>query len=136
MSKGKILKVNVEPILFPTAVLVAKCPVCETELARLSFNGYHDYNNKRSSVRKKIRRCSQCKAVFSVSNEKPTWERTKNGDLIAECLNGDFLVWKYGNAYKWRYRTYGKQYADEIFFARTKEEAQRACERHKEWRME
>jgi hypothetical protein len=63
------------------------------------------------------------------------WEKTDTGDLLAKAKNGDFRVWKEGHIYKWRYREYNTKYPAEIFVAMDKAAAQKACTRHKEWKL-
>lgn len=126
---------NFNAVVFPAKEMIVSCTSCNAELAREVWNSYHDYNRKQAAARKRFARCPKCKTAFKVSRETPTWETAGNGDLIAKGKNGDFCIWRYGNAFKWRYRTYGKQYADQIGFAVTKEYAKSMCERHKEWRL-
>lgn len=124
----------VKAVVMPSKELIASCNACNAVLAREPWSGYHDYNRRKAAVEKRFFSCPKCKTQFQVSRETPSWTKEPNGDLVARCKNGDFCIWKYGNAFKWRYRTYGKQYADQIGFAATKEYAKSACERHKEWR--
>ena len=67
------------------------------------------------------------------TSTKSRWVKLENKDYQAKCTNGDFLIWRYGNSYKWRYRTYGKQYADQIGYAATLELAKKACESHEDF---
>ena len=131
----KTCEISVRAVELPKKELIALCKACNAVLAREPWSGYHDYNRRKAAVEKRFSNCPKCKAQFQVLREKPKWEKEKNGDLVARCKNGDFCIWKYGNAFKWRYRTYGTLYATQMGFATTKEYAKSACERHKEWKL-
>lgn len=129
MNEIKILLSNP-----PNLEIIAICPVCNTEMGRLGYNGYADYGRQLKRLKAQIDSCEHCGAIFREKAKKAVipWGRTLSGDYIAKAKNGDFLVWKDGGRYKWRYRVYGGQ-TPEIHFARTKQDAMAACERHGEW---
>lgn len=121
-------------LLWPKKEIVANCPDCRKELVRVEYEGYADYHRKRKQAENSVAECPNCKAVFQERESVADipWGKTIAGDYIAKAKNGDFLVWKDGGRYKWRYRAYGGQ-TPEIHFARTKQDAMAACERHGEW---
>ena len=132
--------VKCSPVLNPTKAIVVRCGKCNAELARLAWETYHDYNRKRAEALKRVSVCPNCGTQFKCLGENaPKWEKADKklgyGSLIAKCKNGDFLIFKYGSIYKWRYRKYGNLYADEMGNARTKELAKKLCQRHKEWKL-
>ena len=130
-------KLNFQAVVFPIPQIVATCGECGAELARQNYSGYHDYNLQKSILGKRIVRCTYCQPKAERAAEKgnaPKWQREPNGDWLAKALNGDFLIWRYGNSFKWRYRGYGKQAPDVIGFSKTVDGAKQACEKHKQWR--
>lgn len=127
--KGK-LQFNTE--IYPKKELIASCSVCGKELRRVTWEYFGDHSRKKQKMGQEIVACPHCKAVFT-ERIHIRWE-TKGGDLKAECQNGDFLIWKWGYGYKWRYRRYGAAQPSCIYWARTRDEAKRACERHAEWK--
>lgn len=128
-------KLILSTLLHPKKEIVAVCDACKKEVKRVAYDGFFDHDKKEAAMRK-IRVCPHCKASFKEDAKavKIEWKKTVEGDLKAEATNGDFLVWRYGIGYKWRYRKYGGAYADEVGFTNTKKAAQKACEKHKEWR--
>lgn len=129
-------KLNIDSMIFPEKAVIARCSVCNKEIKRVPYGHYEDYKRQARKLEKSVFDCPHCGAVFIVREKKPSWEKEKNGSYIAKALNGDFRVWKYGRGYKWRYRKYGVMYPDRIDWARTKDEAMRACTRHAEWKLE
>lgn len=125
------------PVLVPKKEVVARCSVCEHEVTRRGWEYYADYNRQVKKLKTSVENCPNCKARFKDGAKKVVipWERTKEGDYIAKAKNGEFLVWKYGYGYKWRYRKYGADAPERINFAKTKDEAKRACEKHVEWKL-
>ena len=123
------------PVLVPKKEVVARCSLCGHELARRGWEYYTDYNLQVKKLKASVEECHNCKARFKDSAKKVVipWERTKDGDYIAKAKNGDFLIWKYGYGYRWRYRKYGTEAPERINFAKTKDEAKMACERNVEW---
>lgn len=123
------------PVVFPKKEIVASCSLCGHEVARRGWEHYTEYNRQVEKLTAYLEECPNCRARFKDSAKKVVipWERTNDGDYIAKAKNGDFLVWKYGYGYKWRYRKYGAETQERINFAKTKDEAKRACERHVEW---
>lgn len=130
--------VKFQPVIFPKKEVVAQCSCCGAELSRRGWESYNDYNRQVKRLTSVLEECPKCKARFKEAEKKANipWERTKDGDCVAKARDGDFLVWKYGYGYKWRYRKYGAEAPERINFAKTKDEAKRACERHVEWKME
>ena len=131
---GELHKIVFETIGFPKSELFAYCSACKTELARVGWTSYHDYGLQKTKLGKRFDRCPKCKAVFNAV-AKPTWKKQATGDWKAACRNGDFLVWKHGRVYKWRYRAYGNTYADRLGVSNCLSGAQKACERHSEWKV-
>ena len=129
-------KLNIDSMIFPEKAVIARCSVCNKEIKRVPYGHYEDYKRQARKLEKSVFDCPHCGAVFIVREKKPSWEKTKGGDYIAKALNGDFLVWKYGWGWKWRYRRYGATSPESINYAKTKDEAMRACTRHAEWKLE
>ena len=129
-------KLNLSTVIYPKSEIIAVCSICQKEVGRIAYDGYADHSRQKSKLIKQAEECPHCKAVFQEKAKKPDipWERTASGEYIAKATNGDFLVWKWGNGYKWRYRPYGQPHPDVVRTAKTKDLAQRACERHGEWR--
>lgn len=125
--------IEIKTEAYPKKGLKAVCNVCGFVAYETEWDSYHDYKAKKARLAKKYTFCQKCGAV---NEGVPKWVKTDNGDWQAKCRNGDFLVWKYGNSYKWRYRTYGGTYADQIGFSRTLDQAKKACQRHEEWKTE
>ncbi len=127
---------NFNTLIYPKSEIIALCSICQKEVGRIEYDGYGDHSRQKGRLAQQVTECPHCKAVFQEKEKTAVipWERTTAGDYIAKATNGDFLVWKWGNGYKWRYRTYGEQAPEQINFAKTKKDAQRACERHREWR--
>lgn len=124
-----------------TKEVVATCSVCGTELKRESWHSLGDYSRKAKQFKQTIAKCPFCGAVFK-ETKSLIWEkktvlrgRRKETDYIAKAKNGDFLVWKWGGGYGYRYRKYGVENPDGIFWKRTRDEAMRACRQHPEWKI-
>lgn len=130
-------EIKITVLIHPKLEIVAACPVCQREIGRIDYSGYADYSRQLKKLKTQITECPHCGAVFKETSKKADipWERTSSGDYIAKAQNGDFLVWKWGYGYKWRYIAYGAQTPEQINFERTRAAAQRACERHREWKL-
>ena len=128
--------INFNPVVFPKKEIVATCSDCGKEIERREWEYYAQYNRLVKSIGKEIKACKHCKAVFQESEKKAVipWHKTTDGDYIAKAKDGDFLVWKYGFGYRWRYRKYGAKEPERINYARTRAEAQKACQRHEAWK--
>lgn len=127
--------IDVRTEAYPSKRLVVACTVCDTVLDSYEWETYSEYQSKKSRLKTKYVSCPECerreKKLAKV--KPPKWERQSNGDYQAECKNGDFLIWKYGQAYKWRYRVYGGVYANQIGFAPNLKTAKEHCENYPEW---
>ena len=121
----------------PTHELIAKCSCCGKELKREYWESYFSYSLVKRRIERTVSTCKYCGAVFVEKKKVPKWESTgKRFEEIAKAKNGDFLIWRSGGPFwKWRYRTYGAVYADQIGRVRGKAAAKTACEKHKEWRI-
>ncbi len=127
-------EIKFESIVFPKKEIVATCSACGEELARAEWGHYEDYKRQKRKIERVVKSCPHCGELVGAQEEpKPRWEKTLAGDMLAKAKNGDFLVWKHGNGYKWRYRRYGEESPRAIYWNRKRTDAQRACERHKEW---
>lgn len=128
--------INFSPTVFPKKEIVAKCAECGKEIERREWEYYTQYNRLVKKILATATKCPHCGAVFRENEKKAVipWQKTTDGDYIAKAQNGDFLVWKYGFGYRWRYRRYGVKEPERINYARTKAEAQKACQRHAEWK--
>lgn len=134
---------NVKVVVGPdvkTKEIVATCSVCHMELKREEWTTLGDFQRKDKRIKQTIAKCQFCGATFKEA--RLVWEtrtclrgRRKETDYIAKAKNGDFLVWKWGGGYGYRYRKYGAENPEGIFWKRTKEEAKRACESHAEWKL-
>lgn len=127
-----MIEIKTEP--YPKKLLKAICSECGNVVLETEWGSYSDYRIKKDRLMKKYSFCQKCGSVNQ--NGNPKWQKEDNGDWLSKCKNGDFLIWKYGNSYKWRYRRYGGTYADQIGFSSTLEQAKRACENHEEWKLE
>lgn len=129
-------KLILSTMIHPKKEIIAVCGVCQKEVKRIAYEGYQDHVRVRSRLLK-TESCPHCAAVFIERKCQPTikWEKTAKGDYIAKCKNGDFLVFKWGNVWKWRYRPYGQTQPDVVRTAKTKDLAKRACEHHEEFRQ-
>lgn len=123
--------IQIKTEAYPKKGLKAVCSDCGFVMCEMEWNTYPDYKSKKAKLIKKYSFCQKCGAVNKTC--APTWRKESNGDWSAKCKNGDFIIWRYGSAYKWRYRRYGGVYADQIGFAKTLAQAKRACENHEEW---
>ena len=126
--------VNYSTSVFPRKEIVATCAECGVELARLAWSNYADHSRQKSKLIKELSSCPKCKA--GQPRKAVLWEKQRNGDLLAKAKDGDFLIWKHGFGYKWRYRRYGNVYADRMGFAKSKEDAKRVCEADALWQSE
>lgn len=123
-----------QPLVTPKKEVVAYCSVCYHELSREPWEHYSEYNRKVKKIEKCTYECPHCRVTFKEKIVVPKWEKS-GSDLIAKALNGDFLIWKWGYCFKWRYRKYGETQPESINYAKTKELAQKACAKHAEWRV-
>jgi len=129
-------KIEWNVTVFPSSEIYGVCSLCRAEVARIIYNGYYDHGIKLSKLKKHFPECPKCRnPIESKKTGAPKWEKQLNGDWLVKTAEGDFLIWKYGNAYKWRWRKYGEQYANFIGFASTLADAKRACERHEKWKV-
>lgn len=130
-----MLKMEWSTAVLPTSEIIGFCNECNTEICRMHYDGYHDHGTKLAHLKKKYAECPNCKAkAANTVKVSPKWKKLDNGDYVAECKKGDFLVWKFGYAYRWRFRTYGKVFADYGGQSYTRKKAQEACERCEEWK--
>ncbi|MBQ7913759.1 MAG: hypothetical protein IJ308_08505 [Clostridia bacterium] len=122
---------------YPKSEIYGVCSECKQEVVRVAYDGYHDHRYKEARLKRQFTECPKCKKPVedNAHLHKPKWEKQPNGDWRAKAKDGDFLVWKYGNAYKWRYRVYGGEYANYIGFALSLKEAKKACENHEKWEV-
>lgn len=129
--------IEIDTVVFPLKEIRAICPTCKTELKRVSWTSLSEHQRKKREIEKSVSKCQFCGERFLENNAKAKipWERTSCGDYIAKAKNGDFLIWKYGYGWKYRYRAYGAENPDFIAWKRTKDEAIKACERHAEWKL-
>ena len=126
--------IEIKTEAYPKKGLKAVCSECGYVVCEMEWGSYSDYRCKKAKLMKKYSFCQKCGAVNKAG--APVWQKATNGDWLAKCKNGDFIVWKYGNAYKWRYRRYGGEYADQIGFSKTLDQAKRACASNEEWKLE
>lgn len=137
MSKemAKLGKIVISSTVLPKSEVIASCSECEAEIKRLEWKSYFDYTRQRGKL-KKIEVCPFCKSSFKegVITNPPKWERDEKGRMIAKCKDGDFMVWREGRIWKWRWRIYGGVYANYLGRSATKATAMKACERHNEWK--
>lgn len=122
---------------YPMQLLRAVCEECGHVLITYHWDDYSEYKVQKSKMAKKYTVCPKC---GKVNHSVPKWEKLDNGDWMAKCKNGDFLIWKYGtsrgvwNSYKWRYRRYGGEVKmDDLGTASSVDQAKRAITTHEEW---
>ena len=127
-------KINVTTVVHPNKEVVGVCSECGKEVGNFSYDGYYDHGRQKLRM-KNIPSCPHCGAEYMARSAFIKWEKTAEGNYIAEAKNGDFLIWKYGFGYRWRYRKYGAQCPNGIFYAKTKELAKKACQQHAEWKI-
>ena len=128
--------VHFEPIIGEgKKEIVATCAVCGQVLAKSEWHGYADYKRQRYKLVQRLpNECGGCgKSFIGDTKNLPKWTKNVIGDFQAKAKNGDFLVWKDGIGYRYRFRKYGAESPREIRYARKKEDAFRACEKDKEW---
>ena len=124
--------IDVRTEAYPAKQIKVVCTDCNTTLATVEWGNYAEYQRKKANLKKWYTVCDKC-APPQEEAQKPKWVKKDNGDWKAECKNGDFLIWKFGRTYQWRWRKYGNQYADEIGRAFTAKEAKSICENYHEW---
>ncbi len=137
----ELKKILIDTIVHPKKEVVATCSVCRVELKREEWDTLGCHQRKKKEMEKTIAKCPFCGAVFK-ETKSLIWEkktvlrgRRKEVDYIAKAKNGDFLIWKWGGGYGYRYRKYGVENPDGIFWKRTKDEAMKACQQHPEWKI-
>ena len=123
--------IDVRTEAYPLKQLRVVCTDCNTTLKVEEWGSYAEYLRKKQTLKKWYTVCEKC--TPKADGSKPIWVKQPNGDWSAECKNGDFCIWKYGKKYKWRWRKYGNQYADEIGQAYSVKEAKATCENYHEW---
>ena len=135
LSEEEMAKIEWSTVVFPVAKIIGVCAECQREIARVQYYGYHDYKWRLNKLKTQYPVCPHCKEEAEMPHqEKAKWKRQENGDWVAKCEQGDFLIWKFGSAWRWRYRTYGKAYADYGGQAYSRKNAQEACEKQKEFK--
>lgn len=144
------MRLEISTTNYPTCETIVTCGECKNVLRRIKWESYYEYKRIIGSVRKTIKSCPHCDEREKKEAEErkreelpakqktkiPVWEKVTDGKYIAKCLNGDFLVWKYGKVYRWRWRKYGREYPDVIYASKTMVDAKHECEKHKEWKLE
>ena len=127
---------KIKPLMNPYQLL-ATCAACGKEVMRQEYNGYSDYKRKESKYKSLIQSCPYCKASYHAAQERkaPKWAK-KGKDYVADCENGNFLVFKWGHLWRWRYLPYGATSVrcEDTGYAYSIEVAKRACEKRKEWK--
>ncbi|MBQ5930451.1 MAG: hypothetical protein IIX02_06640 [Clostridia bacterium] len=125
-------KITTTVLLRNEKVVIGTCSACKKEVGREHYESFFDFSRKEKRVLS-IAKCPHCGEIFK-EGAAIKWERTAKGDYIAKAKNGDFLVFKWGNVWKWRYRRYGETTPESVRTARTRQDAMAACERHGEFR--
>jgi hypothetical protein len=129
-------RLEISVLIYPKKEIVVSCADCKEELLRVEYEGYADYSRKRRLAERQARVCTKCGAMFApLADNVPviSWGRTIAGDWIARAKDGDFLVWREGQRYKWRYRRYGAETV-EVHCALSKAAAMIACTKHEGWK--
>ena len=126
--------ITITTTVHPRNEVIATCGVCGAEIGRLTYDGYADHGRQKARL-KKIPSCKHCGAEYIARPAFIKWEKTSAGDYMAKAANGDFLIWKYGFGWRWRYRAYGAQSPNGIFYAKTRDAAKKACQKHAEWKI-
>jgi hypothetical protein len=115
----------------------AVCSECDRQIVETHYDSLSAYNRKSATWKQTIKACPYCKASYKVSPENRkaiTWVKSYK-DWVAEAKNGTFIVFKWGNGWRWSFCYKGEEYprAENTGTAFSKEVAVRVCEKHKEW---
>ncbi len=117
----------VSTLPLPKKEIQVTCAKCGMVLKSVVWKDYFDH-------KRQFAKCQAYKGVCPECGTKVKWQKTDAG-YLAECENGDFLVWKADrNGYNWRYRKHGDEYPKHIHWQPTKESAMAACAKHLEWK--
>lgn len=119
--------------------LRATCSKCERKIVEGSYFDKRDYEAKRYAWKQNILVCPYCGERYKArpyDNGKDVKWRNLFGDYEAEVENGTFRLQKWGNSWLWSfvYRNEEKPRPENAGVALVKEVAERACEKHKEWK--
>lgn len=128
---------KIKPLMNPHQLL-ATCAACGKEVVKVEYDGYSDYKRKESKYKSMIKACPHCKASYhdtQAVRKAPKWAK-KGKAYVAEGANGDFLVFKWGHLWRWRWRRYGEKEPklEDTGCSFVLEAAKRACEKHREWK--
>lgn len=119
---------------FPQKELIAKCSECGMEVWRSTWDTYSDYNRIKVASRRKYKKCPHCKkGCEDLAVTVIKWQKSLNGDYIAQAPEGDFLIWRYGRIWKARWRVYGSDKPVMLGFSSTLEGMKHRCERSQYW---
>lgn len=119
---------------YPGKEIYGVCMTCNKEVVSKKWDGYIDYKYWRDKLKKEYEVCPYCAGKHvKASLTPPKFEKQTNGDWLAKARNGDFLIWKYGRAFKWRYREYGRESANCVGFASKLSIAKKMCAKHEGW---
>ena len=130
--------IDVKPEAYPSKQIKVVCTDCNTTLATVEWSNYAEYQRKKANLKKWYTVCEKC--TPKAEGSKPVWVKQEDGNWIAKCKNGDFLIWQYEkksksrNPYKWRYRRYnGEVEIDDFGCAESPQEAKDMITKHPEW---
>lgn len=118
----------------------AICSACDSKVVESTYISKPDYDSKRHQWKTNILACPHCKERYKprkYNNGTPIrWRKVFDG-YEADVENGTFFLWKMKNGlWIWSFRYYDEKEprAGNQGSAFTKEVAERACEKHKEWK--
>lgn len=145
MVDKTVVKLIVSPVK-DTRIMYAKCPACQRKISETIYamagdvDAQHKYNLKRDKWQDSIKECPYCGVQFKRRKsveKKLIWAKAGKNAVAANAKNGEFTVSKLRNRYLWTFRYYGENFtrAENQGSAMCREVAERACERHKEWKV-
>ena len=140
-----VMKLVIKPIGV-TGFMVAECPeckkkICETKYADMGDgDAKHKYNLKKDKWTSNIKECPFCGVQFhrkKTVEKRLRWAKAGKHAMAANAKNGEFTITKFGRGYLWTFRYYGENFtrAENQGSAMCREVAERACEKHKEWKV-
>ena len=122
----------------PEKVIIAICQNCGKKIEQREWRSYGYIPQSKARIRDKWSKCPHCGLFFDhvgkgANKPTPKWVKVSTNEYKAVAKDGDFLVWKWGQVWKSRYRKKGVK---EPLWVKTSfciECAKGICERSKDW---